>query len=45
MNRVNHFEIYREDSEAVQPFYGEVFGWRFVKFEGRPHLILAGNNG
>ncbi len=36
MNRVNHFEIYTDDPEAVQPFYGEVFGWKFKKFEGGP---------
>ena len=36
MNRINHFEIYTDDPEAVQPFYGEVFGWTFKKFEGGP---------
>jgi uncharacterized protein len=36
MNRVNHFEIYTENPEAVQPFYRDVFGWRFSKFEGGP---------
>jgi predicted enzyme related to lactoylglutathione lyase len=36
MNRVNHFEIYTDDPEAVQPFYGEVFGWKFKKFGGGP---------
>ena len=36
MNRVNHFEIYTEDPEAVQPFYAEVFGWEFKKSEGGP---------
>ena len=33
MNRVNHFEIYTDDPRAVQPFYEDVFGWRFNKFE------------
>ena len=36
MNRVNHFEIYAADPKAVQPFYEQVFGWKFNKFEGGP---------
>jgi predicted enzyme related to lactoylglutathione lyase len=36
MNRVTHFEIYTEHPEKVQPFYREVFGWSFTKFEGGP---------
>jgi uncharacterized protein len=36
MNRVTHFEIYTDDPEAVQPFYKQVFGWQFKKFEGGP---------
>jgi uncharacterized protein len=36
MKRVVHFEIYTADPEAVQPFYREVFGWEFKKFEGGP---------
>jgi len=36
MNRVTHFEIYTDDPEAVQPFYRDVFGWKFSKFEGGP---------
>jgi uncharacterized protein len=36
MRRVVHFEIYTDDPEAVQPFYQEVFGWKFKKFEGGP---------
>jgi len=36
MARVNHFEIYTADPEAVQPFYKEVFGWKFQKFKGGP---------
>ena len=36
MSRVNHFEIYTDDPEAVQPFYRDVFGWEFQKFEGGP---------
>jgi uncharacterized protein len=34
MNRVTHFEIYTDDPEAVQPFYKNVFGWNFRKFDG-----------
>jgi len=33
MNRVTHFEIYTDDPETVQPFYQDVFGWKFQKFE------------
>jgi uncharacterized protein len=36
MPRVNHFEIYTDGPEAVQPFYQDVFGWKFQKFEGGP---------
>ena len=36
MPRVNHFEIYTDDPEAVQPFYHDVFGWELEKFEGGP---------
>jgi uncharacterized protein YndB with AHSA1/START domain len=36
MNRVTHFEIYTDDPTAVQPFYENVFGWKFSKFEGGP---------
>jgi predicted enzyme related to lactoylglutathione lyase len=36
MKRVVHFEIYTDDPEAVQPFYQDVFGWTFKKFEGGP---------
>jgi uncharacterized protein len=34
MNRVTHFEIYTANPEAVQPFYRDIFGWKFNKFEG-----------
>ena len=34
MSRVNHFEIYTDKPEAVQPFYQDVFGWTFKKFYG-----------
>jgi predicted enzyme related to lactoylglutathione lyase len=36
MKRVVHFEIYTDDLEAVQPFYQDVFDWKFKKFEGGP---------
>jgi predicted enzyme related to lactoylglutathione lyase len=47
MNRVIHFEIYTEDPEAVQPFYRDVFGWQFKKFEGGPidyWLVTTGDD-
>jgi predicted enzyme related to lactoylglutathione lyase len=47
MNRVVHFEIYTDDPEAVQPFYRDVFGWQFKKFEGGPieyWLVTTGDD-
>ena len=47
MNRVVHFEIYTDEPEAVQPFYRDVFGWKFEKFEGGPieyWLITTGDD-
>ena len=47
MNRVVHFEIYTEDPTTVQPFYRDVFGWKFQKFEGGPieyWLITTGDD-
>ncbi len=47
MSRVNHFEIYTADPEAVQPFYRDVFGWKFHKFEGGPieyWLVTTGDD-
>ncbi len=47
MNRVTHFESYTNDPEAVQPFYRDVFGWKFSKFEGGPikyWLVTTGND-
>ncbi len=47
MPRVNHFEIYTANPEAVQPFYRDVFGWEFKKFEGGPieyWLVTTGND-
>jgi predicted enzyme related to lactoylglutathione lyase len=36
MSRVVHFEIYTDDPDAIRPFYQDVFGWKFQKFEGGP---------
>jgi len=47
MNRVTHFEIYTNDPQAVQPFYQDVFGWKFNKFEGGPieyWLVMTGDD-
>jgi hypothetical protein len=47
MNRVTHFEIYTDDPKAVQPFYEDVFGWKFQKFEGGPieyWLVTTGDD-
>src|SRR5256885_14073262 len=47
MNRVTHFEIYTNDPQAVQPFYQDVFGWKFNKFEGGPieyWLVTTGDD-
>lgn len=47
MQRVVHFEIYTADPERVQPFYADVFGWKFKKFEGGPveyWLVTTGND-
>jgi len=47
MPRVVHFEIYAEDPEVVRPFYQDVFGWKFQKFEGGPieyWLVTTGDD-
>ncbi|MBV9617954.1 MAG: VOC family protein [Verrucomicrobia bacterium] len=47
MNRPNHFEIYTGDPESVQPFYKDVFGWKFQKFESGPieyWLVTTGDD-
>ena len=47
MQRVIHFEIYTRDPEAVCPFYQDVFGWKFKKFEGGPieyWLVTTGDD-
>src|SRR5262249_10870650 len=47
MKRVVHFEIYTDNPETVQPFYRDVFGWKFEKFEGGPieyWLVTTGDD-
>src|SRR6266404_9916353 len=47
MNRVTHFEFYTDNPEAVQPFYRNIFGWKFQKFEGGPieyWLVTTGDD-
>jgi predicted enzyme related to lactoylglutathione lyase len=47
MPRVVHFEIYTDDPDAVRPFYQNVFGWKFQKFEGGPieyWLVTTGDD-
>jgi len=47
MQRPVHFEIYTEHPEAVQPFYHDVFGWTFKRFEGGPveyWLVTTGSD-
>ena len=47
MNRVTHFEIYSDNPEAIQPFYQDVFGWKFNKFVGGPieyWLVTTGDD-
>lgn len=47
MPRVVHFEIASEQPERSAQFYGDVFGWRFQKWEGpQPYwLISTGERG
>lgn len=33
MWRVNHFDVSADDPERAMRFYGEVFGWKFEKWE------------
>lgn len=48
MNRVIHFDLYGDDPERAAKFYGEVFGWKFEKWEGEAGgmqywLIMTGS--
>ena len=47
MNRVTHSEIYTDDPRKVRPFYQNVFGWKFQKFEDGPieyWLVTTGDD-
>ena len=47
MKRVVHFEIYTDDPATAQPFYEDVFGWQFKKFEDGPFeywLVTTGED-
>jgi len=47
MPRVIHFEIPADDPERAAAFYGEVFGWKFQKWDGpMPYwLVTTGDDG
>jgi len=34
MPRVNHFEIKADNPDSLVEFYGEIFGWEFMKWSG-----------
>ena len=46
MPRVVHFEIHADDPERTAAFYGELFGWRFEKWQGAEDywLITTGED-
>jgi len=41
MHRVIHFEIPADDPARATKFYGDVFGWKFDKFEGPQEYWLV----
>jgi predicted enzyme related to lactoylglutathione lyase len=49
MNTVSYFEIQADDPQAAVKFYGEIFGWEFIKEERLPieyyRIENAGPNG
>jgi len=47
MARPIHFEIPADDPERARKFYGDVFGWKFTKWDGpMPYwLVKTGENG
>jgi len=47
MPRPIHFEIPADDPERARRFYGDVFGWKFQKWDGpMPYwLVTTGENG
>src|SRR3977135_4496878 len=47
MQPLIHCEISTHDPEAVRPFYQDVFGWQFKKFEASPieyWLVTTGDD-
>jgi predicted enzyme related to lactoylglutathione lyase len=47
MNRITHFEICTNNPDSVQPFYRDIFRWKFQKFEGSPMeywLVTTGDD-
>jgi hypothetical protein len=47
MSRVTHFEIHTADSARAMRFYGELFGWKFTRWQGPEEywLIRTGEPG
>jgi predicted enzyme related to lactoylglutathione lyase len=36
MARPNHFEIPVDNPDRAEAFYGDIFGWKFQRYEGAP---------
>ena len=47
MPRPGHFEIHVQDAERAMRFYGELFGWRFKKWDGgaQPYWMVFTGEG
>ncbi len=45
MWRVNHFDVSADNPERAMRFFGEVFGWKFEKWDGPSDywLVTTGN--
>jgi predicted enzyme related to lactoylglutathione lyase len=45
MNRVTHFDIKAKDPKRATEFYGNIFGWRFEKWDGPMEywMIMTGD--
>jgi len=41
MPRVSHFDIPADDPKRAQKFYKEVFGWKFMKWDGPMDYWMA----
>ena len=41
MPRISHFDIPADDPERAQKFYGEVFDWKFEKWDGPVDYWMA----